>query len=423
MSSNFRDDSLLSLEEPLQEIYSFDSGRYRFYRQRRFGVLHFVKKIAPDYLGDLVTEESLKKEFQIGYGLNHPAIVRYLSYENGCLYEEYIEGDTLRELIDSKDLRLRKPYFIKNLCRQLLEGMAYLHDNGLVHLDLKPENIMITRIGENVKIIDLGAAVSSSFDSTPGFTTSYRAPEQIEGTPDHRTDIYQSGLIIKELAEAGGNASTWRKFIDKATQSDPAHRFDSCREALKSLPSSKNSNKLLIFFITLGFILFCAAIIWRYVERKDSEETAYKVDQVIPATVETSRPSQPDDSTKGVNKKEETEIDSPAAKGVVKKEDTGNVKTGYQPSLRRNIENEVERIFDQGVKRTVMTWSLTESGKIPEDRLNEYFKLLGKSYDKAEAYGETLALKYPERRNEIETAVRQTSENVVNRLHRKYYYN
>ncbi len=74
-----------------------------------------------------------------------------------------------------------------------------MHTQGVLHLDLKPENVMITRVGNAVKVIDFGCAYCSADDSTSGFTLEYRAPEQENGTTNAYTDIYLIGRIMEEL--------------------------------------------------------------------------------------------------------------------------------------------------------------------------------------------------------------------------------
>ncbi len=79
-------------------------GRYRFRRTRIYGRLHFVKSVPPD--GDYISRAALRKEFEIGYNLDHPGIVRYLMIKDDAVYEEYIDGISLRDMLDSDDPRL-----------------------------------------------------------------------------------------------------------------------------------------------------------------------------------------------------------------------------------------------------------------------------------------------------------------------------
>ena len=230
--------SVMSMDSPpeWEQIGHTGSGHFEFFKVRRFGALHFVKRPSKAYRHDLVTTESLKKEFYIGYNLNHPSIVRYLRMEDGAIYEEYIDGLTLREMIDNADQRLRSPEFIERVCRQLMDATAYLHSRGVIHNDIKPENVMIARIGDQLKLVDLGCAYTDMWDATQGYTPAYKAPEQESGATNVYTDIFLIGKLMEELAPIAGVSRNWRKFIAKATSANISDRFASDTEAIASIP-------------------------------------------------------------------------------------------------------------------------------------------------------------------------------------------
>ncbi|MDE7414002.1 MAG: protein kinase [Muribaculaceae bacterium] len=212
-------------------------GRYLFFKVRRYGRLHFEKMIAPDYLDDVVTEEAHRKEFEIGYGLDHPGIVKYLAYEGCSIYEEYIDGLNLREMIEKGDPRLQDRDFLKKICRSVLEALGYMHRKGILHLDVKPENVMMCNIGDGVKLVDLGSARSAIFDNTEGFTPQYMAPEQGGNfSTDVRTDLFLVGKLMAELVRGSEFEDEWKDFVRVATAPDPNNRFASAEEALKRIP-------------------------------------------------------------------------------------------------------------------------------------------------------------------------------------------
>lgn len=212
-------------------------GRYVFFKVRRHGKLHFEKRVAECYLHDIVTVEALRKEFEIGYGLQHPGIARYLDFDDNALYEEYIDGLTLRQMLDNNDANLIDAVFMRDLCRQLLEAIGYLHKHGILHLDIKPENVIICNIGNTLKLIDFGSARTAEFDTTEGFTPSYMAPEQARGCEtDVTTDLFLVGNLMDELTRGSKLRILWAPFIRRATASIPSQRFPSAVEALKAIP-------------------------------------------------------------------------------------------------------------------------------------------------------------------------------------------
>lgn len=220
-------------------IDSEGSGRFRFYKTRVHGKLHFVKVLSDSYRQDLRSLLSLRKEFEIGYNLEHPNIVRYLYLEDDALFEEYIDGKSLRQLLDEEAPVLKEKGFIEEVARQLLEAVEYIHSKGVLHLDLKPENVMITRVGNCVKIVDFGCAYIAADETTQGFTLQYKAPEQGNGETNAYTDIYLIGKIIEEVSAAAGCPSRWRRFVATATAEKPADRFRTEEEAIAAIPGGR----------------------------------------------------------------------------------------------------------------------------------------------------------------------------------------
>ncbi len=159
-----------------------------------------------------------EQEAQAAGALNHPNIlvIHHIGIHDGAPYivSELLEGETLRDRMAGDALLQRKAL---DYALQIARGLAAAHEKGIIHRDIKPDNVFITDDGR-VKILDFGLAkLTSATDGTqsqtevptrkvntdPGTvmgTMGYMSPEQLKGQPaDHRSDIFSFGAILYEM--------------------------------------------------------------------------------------------------------------------------------------------------------------------------------------------------------------------------------
>ena len=160
------------------------------------------------YESDVVFYERFQREEEIGRRLDHPGIVRVLApCEKSRMYlaMEYVEGQSLRALLRAKGPLPTEEAL--DIARQLCGALSYLHHEGVVHRDVKPENVLLVPPSGAVKLLDFGIALLESarrltwagLSGTLG-TPDYMAPEQIRGRRgDARTDVYAAGTILYEM--------------------------------------------------------------------------------------------------------------------------------------------------------------------------------------------------------------------------------
>jgi eukaryotic-like serine/threonine-protein kinase len=137
---------------------------------------------------------------------DHDRIISYVEHGKikGQLYllMEYVEASNLKELYTQHD-----PVLLENVAQILIdmaEGLQHMHDNGFMHLDFKPENVLVTR-NASVRLVDFDLAQpipekpKKASKKNPG-TPAYMAPEQLQGEPiSHRADIFAYGVSAYEL--------------------------------------------------------------------------------------------------------------------------------------------------------------------------------------------------------------------------------
>ncbi len=163
-------------------------------------------KFLPPYIADS-PEEKVRfiHEAQSASALNHPNVTTIYGIEESpeglFIAMEYVEGNTLKQVIEKETLSIKK---VMDIGIQVCEGLSIAHEKGIVHRDIKSENIMLTPRGQ-VKIMDFGlaklkgATKLTSTGSTLG-TAAYMSPEQAQGEEvDQRSDIFSFGVVMYEL--------------------------------------------------------------------------------------------------------------------------------------------------------------------------------------------------------------------------------
>ena len=245
-------------------------GMGHVYRARHT-TLH--KDVALKILGDDVTgdfEVRFAREARAVARLDHPNCVRVLDHghADGLQYivMEHLEGETLLTKLKDGPLPTRRAL---SITRQVLLALAHAHAQGIIHRDVKPENVMLVKGGTRAVLIDFGLASIADEAALTGKgiclgSPSYLAPERLLGQPhDTRTDLYAVGVILYEMVAgirpfAGDSPeetmrlaihrpprplravrrnvpSTLDHVIRRALAKDPARRFADAEEMLLAL--------------------------------------------------------------------------------------------------------------------------------------------------------------------------------------------
>jgi eukaryotic-like serine/threonine-protein kinase len=264
-------------------------GRYRVIKRLGSGGMADVYLVEDQQLGrhvalkllyrhlaeDVQFVERFRREASSAAGLQHPNIVSIFDRGewNGTYYiaMEYVEGHTLKEVI--RERGPAPPEAASDILLQILRAARFAHQRGVVHRDLKPQNVLIDGDGR-VQVTDFGIARAGASDMTETGsimgTAQYLSPEQAQGRPvDARSDLYSIGIILYELLtgrvpfDAESPVSVALKQVSeppippreldptlppalegvvlRALEKDPARRFQSADEFIEALHAARMS--------------------------------------------------------------------------------------------------------------------------------------------------------------------------------------
>ena len=249
------DSNFITPAQHEQDEVLFDGGGtcdcYRLVKDNR---VYCVKRPKPDMRSSEAYINLFRKEFEMGIELEHPNIVRYFAYDEDeqgpFIRMDYIDGESLDEFVATH------PDFLKNntnrqrLLNELLDALAYLHGKRMLHLDLKPSNILITNNGHHVKLVDLGFAWTEGYLHDAGFSRDYCAPEQLANKVEQispATDIYALGKIMHRFHLAKDSV------VKRCLKENPQERFQSI-DALKKVLRPKRWPLLVIAALFVGLL-------------------------------------------------------------------------------------------------------------------------------------------------------------------------
>ena len=168
-----------------------------------------LKVLFPEYATDPAFVERFRREAQAAAGLQHPHIVAVYDWgkvnNTYFIAMEYVSGKTLAEIL--KDRKQLTHTQAADIARDVASALGFAHDNGVVHRDIKPGNILVRADGV-VKVADFG--IARALDSTTDDaltqtglvmgTAAYLSPEQAQGSqPDPRSDLYSLGVVMYEM--------------------------------------------------------------------------------------------------------------------------------------------------------------------------------------------------------------------------------
>ncbi|HEX2127720.1 MAG TPA: serine/threonine-protein kinase [Solirubrobacterales bacterium] len=197
-----------------------------------------IKALSAEMGENAEFRQRFRHEATVAARLQHPNLVGVYDYYAGTrpyLVMEYIEGGTLAERLAAGEA---PP--VERLARELLAALRCIHSAGVLHRDVKPQNVLIDGSGR-VRLTDFGIAetLEATSITRTGIvvgTETYLAPERRRGEPaSERSDLYSLGVVLAQVAQQDGASASTMDLIERLRDEDPANRPSSAAAALAEL--------------------------------------------------------------------------------------------------------------------------------------------------------------------------------------------
>ena len=305
---------------------------------------------------------------------------------------EYIDGETFSERLANHPDYFNDRKNTDKFLRQLLSVVSYLHSHQVLHLDIKPENILLTRLNNDVKLIDLGCCYTDTFTDTQGRTNSFAAPEQLAGgLTDVRTDIYAIGRILELLP----NHHIYNKVIPRCTAPAPSLRYQTVEDVLHDINSQRRYYLYVAIFVAIVLLLSMGATLLTH--RQDlppiiQESPIESINQIL------------EDSVFVIGEESAERLNN----AVLQNHD--NVPMNHQKDQKdekTQFDEELSQLIDQAYRSTIATFNDSIFPSLTSSTGKSWASASTEFHNQASQIADRLAQKYP---NIPESSIRQATE-------------
>ena len=224
----------------IEHLPEWDEEFYEVYTAKKHGKWVMLKTLRPELRQDPASCAMIEREFDARYNLANPNIIMINDFEEVpglgmCIITDDVYGDSLRKLIDKGEVNAD---IQEKIVTRLVDAIAYIQTNHIVHHPIRPETIIFTENIRNLKVIDVG------FDQREHLSAA-----------DAAEDIYNFGKVLKEVLKATGDRNPrLHRVADKCLSEDPAKRYRDIPDLRLALTGNTNRRLYMVIIIFLSIM-------------------------------------------------------------------------------------------------------------------------------------------------------------------------
>lgn len=244
----------------------------------------FIKRLKPEHRTNPLYLDALDKEFDIGIQLHHPSLPQYREFHRDYIIMDYVDGETLDEMLLRKDKWLRNKKNVTKILSQLVNVVEYLHFHNIVHSDIKPDNLIITSDSRNLILLDFDKSHTHSLGNTTGDPGLYGLSADHTGST--KVDFYGMAKVAEKLCRNIPNLKDrkFSKFIKECRSEEPD--FERLKKILGQGFSLKHT--LIICAALLIMAVIAVGLFYAYNQPPKATDTEPETDLLtIPLTENT----------------------------------------------------------------------------------------------------------------------------------------
>ena len=244
----------------------------------------FVKRLKEEFRTKPIYLDALDKEFDIGVKLRHPSLPVYHEFHRDYIVVDFVDGQTLAEMIKHNDAWLANERNIVKMLRELVDVVDYLHRHNIVHCDIKPDNIIITTNTKNLVLIDFDKSYTDALGDSSGHPGKYGLSVADKGQT--AIDFRAIAMVIEKIKAniTGFKFSKYKEFVRACY--NPDINCDTLIELLSETSNRgatfKGIYKIILSIVVIAAIGLLISFLGKFYSEEHGDHDEYMSEEITP---------------------------------------------------------------------------------------------------------------------------------------------